>query len=324
MNFFLGVDGGQSSTTAVIGDDRGHIAGWARGGPCNHVAAEEARKKFLRVIGECIGQAAGGAGGAGPEPLEGRWRFRAACLGMSGGPEDKAGLLAELIDSPDLIVTHDAAIALAGALEGHPGIVVIAGTGSLAFGRNAAGETARAGGWGYIFGDEGSAFDMARQGLRAALREQEGWGPRTALTPALVAATGAAEPNQMLHLFYTPDWPRSRVAELAPLVGRIAEEGDPVARGILQSSARQLADLVRAVRRQLFSDEEPARVSAMGGVFTNRVLSELFRESVASNGHNQWVAPRHGAAIGALLLAWRAAGIVPVLPVGLDPDHKPL
>jgi N-acetylglucosamine kinase-like BadF-type ATPase len=245
---------------------------------------------------------------------------------MSGGPEDKAALLAELIDSPELIVTHDAAIALAGALDGHPGIVVIAGTGSLAFGRNSAGETARAGGWGYIFGDEGSAFDIARQGLRAALREHEGWGPRTALTPALVAATGAAEPNQMLHLFYTPDWPRPRVAELAQVVGRIAEEGDPVAREILRNSARQLADLVRAVRRQLFSDEEPARVSWTGGVFTNPILSELFRESIAPNGnadgHNQCVAPRHSAAIGALLVAWRAAGIVPVLPVGLDPDHR--
>jgi N-acetylglucosamine kinase-like BadF-type ATPase len=318
MNFFLGVDGGQSSTTAVIGDGDGRVVGWASGGPCNHVAASEARAKFLRVIGQCIGQA---AERAGVEMREGRWAFRAACCGMSGGPEDKAALLAELVDSSDLTVTHDAAIALAGALEGQPGIVVIAGTGSMAFGRNAAGETARAGGWGYIFGDEGGAFDIAREGLRAALREHEGWGPRTALTPALVAAVGAAEPNEMLHLFYTPEWSRTRVAEMALVVSRLAEEGDPVARGILQRAAQHLTELVRAVRRQLWSGDQPVRVSWTGGVFGSAILSGQFRTLVESEEHTQCSAPHHGPALGALLLAWRTAGIVPVLPVGLDPHR---
>src|SRR5208282_6278819 len=99
-----------------------------------------------------------------------------------------------------MMVTTDAAIALSGATATGQGIAAIAGTGSIAFGRNAEGRTARTGGWGYIFGDEGGAFDIARQALRAALRMEEGWGPETALRRMLLEATGAATVNQAQHL----------------------------------------------------------------------------------------------------------------------------
>src|SRR5258708_21745706 len=102
-----------------------------------------------------------------------------------------------------LTVAHDGFIALAGATAGAPGIIAIAGTGSFCFGRNASGRTARAGGWGYIFGDEGGGFDLTRQALRAALRMEEGWGPPTVLRQRLLEATGAADANDLLHRFYT-------------------------------------------------------------------------------------------------------------------------
>ncbi len=124
-DFFLGVDGGPSSTTALVGDAAGKIVGWSSAGPCNHVAAIEAQAKFLRVIGECIGQAAARAG-MGRASDASPWHFRSACLGMSGGPDDKDALLRELVQAAHLTVTHDAMIALAGATGGEPGIVVIA------------------------------------------------------------------------------------------------------------------------------------------------------------------------------------------------------
>ena len=108
-----------------------------------------------------------------------------------------------------LTVTNDAVIALAGATETGLGIIVIAGTGSIAFGRNHEGRTARAGGWGYVFGDEGGAFDMVRQALRAALRIDEGWGETTVLRGVMVDAIGAHDANDALHRLYTPEWPRS-------------------------------------------------------------------------------------------------------------------
>src|SRR5207249_7827038 len=113
-------------------------------------------------------------------------QFEAACVGMSGGPADKQAILSEILPARKLVVTHDALIALSGATGGEPGIVAIAGTGSIAFGRNGDGQTARAGGWGYIFGDEGGGFDITRQALRAALRFEEGWGPPTALGDLLL------------------------------------------------------------------------------------------------------------------------------------------
>ena len=302
--YFLGVDGGQSSTTAVIGDGKGKIVGWANAGPCNHVAAAEAKAKFLRVMGECVSQAIGRAGLKSPG-----LSFKAACFGMSGGPADKAALLHELIESEHWIVTHDAMIALAGATSGEPGIVVIAGTGSIAFGQNAQGETARAGGWGYLFGDEGGAFDIVREALRAVLREHEGWGGRTALTPALIEGASVSDANELLHIFYTPDWPRPRIAGLAQIVNRIAEDGDPIAVSVLQNAARELALLVGSVRRQLWAEEDSARVAWVGGVFRSAILRERFRRLISLEGHSICEPPRHGPAMGALLLAYRAAGI---------------
>jgi N-acetylglucosamine kinase-like BadF-type ATPase len=304
--FFLGVDGGQSGTTAVIGDAQGAIVGWGNSGPCNHVGAAEAKAKFLRVIRECISRAAAQAAlDAGGPPF----RFKAACLGMSGGPDDKSALLRELIDADHLLITHDAAIALAGATGGEPGVIVIAGTGSMAYGQNARGETARAGGWGYLFGDEGGAFDIARQALRAVLREHEGWGGRTALTPALVEAVGASDANEMLHLLYTDEWPRSRVADLARTVDHIAEEGDPAAIGLMQQAAQQLALLIASVRRQLWNDGEPVPVSWSGGAFQSATLLDRFRLLIALQDAALCEAPLHGPAAGALLLAWKAAGL---------------
>jgi N-acetylglucosamine kinase-like BadF-type ATPase len=298
------VDGGQSSTTAVIGDSAGRIVGWASAGPCNHVAAAEAKAKFLRVMRECISQAAGRAGIAGNS-------YKAACFGMSGGPADKAALLHEVIESEHWIVTHDAMTALAGATSGEPGIVAIGGTGSIAFGQNARGEIARAGGWGYLFGDEGGAFDIARQALRAVLREHEGWGARTALTPALLESASASDANELLHAFYTPDWPRHRIAGLAQIVDRIAEEGDPAAIGILQNAARELALMVGSVRRQLWNEGEATRVAWAGGVFRSAILLERFRTLVSLENNITCEAPKHGPAVGALFLAYRVCQILP-------------
>jgi N-acetylglucosamine kinase-like BadF-type ATPase len=310
--YFLGVDGGQSSTVAVIADDSGRIVGWATAGPCNHVAASEGREKFLRVMRECVSQAAARAGMVSDRP-----RFRGACLGMSGGPEDKAGLLQEVFESEHLLVTHDGQIALAGATGGAPGIIVIAGTGSFAFGENARSETARAGGWGYIYGDEGGGFDIVRQSLRAALAEHEGWGPRTALTPALLEATSTANANQTLHLFYTPDWPRSRVAALARVVDDIANQGDPAALEILQRAAMQLAMLAGTVRRQLWNtrdnSSEPVELAWIGGVFNSSTVLERFRMLVELEDNLSAAPPAHSPAFGAVTLACKLVGVT-VLP----------
>jgi N-acetylglucosamine kinase-like BadF-type ATPase len=308
MRIFLGVDGGQSGTTAIIGDEAGRMLGEGSGGPCNHAGAAEGRNKLVRAVSDSVAAACHQAG------LDARAvRFAAACFGMSGGPEDKQAILREILPADVVVVTDDAVIALAGATEGKPGIVTIAGTGSIAFGRNAAGQTARVGGWGYIFGDEGGGFDIVRQSLRAALRAEEGWGPFTALLRVLLEATGSADANGVLHRFYTPEWPRSRVAALAPLVDDAARAGDAVARDILHNAAQQLAVLTSSVRRQLWSPGEATRVAWIGGVFRSTMLLERYRFLVELEDGNCAGPPEYKPAAGALIEAYRAVGLQVVL-----------
>jgi len=300
MKLFLGVDGGQSGTTALVGDESGRVTGIGRGGPCNHVSGPEGREKFTSVIGQVIRDALGPRAPA---------HFESICCGFSGGPADKDALTRKLASAEKYSITHDGLIALAGATGGAPGVVTIAGTGSFAFGRNAEGRTARAGGWGYVFGDEGGGFDVARQALRAALRCEEGWGPPTALRDALLKATGANDANELLHSFYTPGYPRDRVAQLAKLVDEIARSGDTVARDLLNAAAQSLATIASAVRHQLFSKNEPACVSYIGGVFRNEMLLSRFRMLMELDDGNRVAAPIYSPAAGALLEAYKIAGV---------------
>ncbi len=155
-----------------------------------------------------------------------------------------------------------------------------------------------------MLGDEGGAFDIVRQALRAILREHEGWGVRTALTPALLEAGSAPNADSLLHIFYTPDWPRHRIAGLARMVNRIAEDGDPIAIGVLHNAARDLALLAGSVRRQLWPEGEPVRVAWVGGVFRSDILLERFRSLVSLEQYTACQPPKHGPAVGALILSY--------------------
>jgi N-acetylglucosamine kinase-like BadF-type ATPase len=218
-----------------------------------------------------------------------------------------------MVPAARYIFTHDADVALCGALAGKPGVIVIAGTGSMAFGRNAEGNTARAGGWGYVFGDEGGGFDLARQALRAALRHEEAWGPKTALRGLLLEATGASDAHELMHRFYARGISKAKMAALAPLVDRAAVGGDGIAQDILKSAAQTLAMFAGAVRAQLFPRGESVAVSYGGGVFRSPVVLARCRMLVELEDGNRVTEPVYGPAAGALLEAYRAAGVTCML-----------
>lgn len=298
--FYLGIDGGQSSTTAFIANETGCIIGHGSGGPCNHVGASEGRAKFTHAVGGSIEQACDQAG------LDvNKIVFASACLGFSGGAEDKDAYSRKLIRSSKYKITHDAEIALSGATAGEPGIIIIAGTGSIAFGRNGTGKIARAGGWGYIFGDEGGAFDLTRLALRAALQHEEGWGHPTDLRALLLEATGARDANDLLHRFYTAEYPRTKVAALAPIVTQAAEQGDTIALESLNKTAEHLASFVEAVYHQLFQAGEITSVAHVGGVFQSTPILARFKDRVRQSIGCEARPPRFGPAAGAVLEALR-------------------
>lgn len=303
MDYFLGIDGGQSSTTALIANHLGRVLGSAVAGPCNHVSGEEARSRFVSVIRKCIETAARAA------DLEARSTvFESVCCGMSGGVEDKTSLLRSIVRSDRVAVVEDGLIALTGAIGFDAGVVVISGTGSIAYGRKDDGSLVRAGGWGFIFGDEGSGFDIVRQATRAALRFEEEWGPPTALHSELLSATGAGSANQAMHAFYTEEWPRSRVAALAPLIDVAALKGDAIARGVLEQAAQSLASLAAAARSRIRERAGPVPVSFAGGVFKSAVLRERFELLVDLSDGCVFRAPTAEPAVGALLEAFQRAG----------------
>jgi N-acetylglucosamine kinase-like BadF-type ATPase len=299
---YLGVDGGQSSTKALIGDGTGRVLGAGVGGPCNHVDAAEGRAKLSSAVEDSVARA---CEQADLDPA--RVRFEAACFGMSGGPDDKEALLGRILRAGKLIVAHDAMIALSGATAGEPGVITIAGTGSIAFGRNQAGATARAGGWGYLFGDEGGGFDLARQAVRAALRFEEGWGAPTSLRDRLLQATGAIDANGALHRLYTQEYSRPHIAMFSRLVDEASTDGDEVAIGILNNAAQQLAILTASVRRQLWKERERVKICYAGGVFHSKPLLARFKLLVETEAGNRCEPPAHDPAAGALLEAYRAA-----------------
>lgn len=296
MKLFLGVDGGASGTTAVIGDETGGVVATGLAGPVNDPAAD-----VTAVLHRAILSAVGAA------DVE----FESACIGLSGGVENKETAIRAAVRAKHFLLADDALIALTGATGGEPGIVTIAGTGSIAFGRNAQDRTARAGGWGYVFGDEGSAFDIARQALRAALRFEEGWGPATRLHEALLEASEARDANDLLHRVYRNEIPKPRFAQFARVVDQAAAAGDLSANEILKTAAQQLAALAAAVRGQLFARDEIVNFSCAGGVFASTILRERFRMLIELNDVNRFAAPRFEPARGALIEAYRIANMSP-------------
>jgi N-acetylglucosamine kinase-like BadF-type ATPase len=296
--FYLGVDGGQTSTVALVGDQTGRVLGRGKGGPCNHVGPTEGRARFLSAVGDSLGQACGEAG-----IIRDAVTFASVCLGFSGGPKDKETYIRELIRSQRYYVTHDAEIALEGATAGSPGIIIIAGTGSMAYGRNGEGEAARAGGWGYAFGDEGGAFHLARQALRAALAFEEGWGQPTRLYNKLLQEASAESADQILRRFYAGQQ-RSVIASYASLLDGAEREGDEVARLILTEGGRDLAKYVQHVHDRLFPSRESVEIAYIGGVFQSDLLRSVFvdrvKKAIGSVAHRPKLSPAAGALLRAL------------------------
>lgn len=180
----------------------------------------------------------------------------ALCLGIAGvdRPGEREvieGLLRRLGQRQRVRIENDALIALVAGAERRQGIVVVSGTGSVALGVDAAGRSARSGGWGYLLGDEGSAFWIGHAAIRRGIRAADGRGPKTSIYRRVCQALGLDSPADLVAWFYDQERSRHRVAELASLVEEAAQEGDASAQELLDHAAFHLASAARAVDDQL-------------------------------------------------------------------------
>lgn len=243
--FVLGIDAGGTKTVCLLADGEGRVRASARGPGANLQSLGELEVE--KVLHEVMEQALVGENGP---PA-------AICLGIAGvdRPHDNAiirGIMRRIGLKAPVLVVNDALVALvAGAGDEGPGIVLIAGTGSICYGRNAAGQAARAGGWGYLLGDEGSGWWIGREALTAVMRAVDGRGPDTLLLPRVLAHFGFADTSDLIHEVYHRDTRRRSVAGLSGVVRQAADDGDVVARQILGAAADQLALAVHSVARRL-------------------------------------------------------------------------
>jgi N-acetylglucosamine kinase-like BadF-type ATPase len=309
MEYFLGMDGGATSTTCAVCTDEGVVLGVGHAGPSNHILAPGGRDRAHAAVSASVHGALAAAG-------LGTVEFRAARFGMTGitAGTDAARALEEVIrgvlTAGTIAIDSDAVVARAGALAGRPGVVVIAGTGSVAFGEDPGGRQARAGGWGYLFGDEGSGFALGLAGVRAALHAQDGTGPATALTARIPDAAGCRL-GEIPFAFYEGRLTRDRIAALARCVTASADAGDAVAQRLVQDAVDGLAALVTAVIHKLSWPDGAVAVAPVGGVFAAgpTLLRPLARAISARAAGAVLVPPRFAPAVGALLLALRDAEI---------------
>jgi N-acetylglucosamine kinase-like BadF-type ATPase len=240
----LGIDAGGTRTVCQLADGDGRLLAEARGDGANLQAVGELEVE--KVLHDVIDRALG----------DGRGTPVAICLGMAGvdRPRDADvvhGILARIGHRARVLVVNDALIALEAGAPGAPGIVVIAGTGSIAYGRNADGQAARAGGWGYVLGDEGSGYWLGRQALRAVVRSADGRGPATALARLVLAHFRVSRAADLVQEIYVSPWRPSAIAALSREVQAAAEAADPVARSIIETGGRELASAARSVARKL-------------------------------------------------------------------------
>ena len=278
MAFFLGIDGGGSKTSCLIGDENS-ILGSGSGGPSNVVRVGE------KMAGESLqGAIRQACAIAKITPVQ----VNRTCIGASGAGRPEittllSGVLSKIVGGT-VEVVGDTVIALEAAFGSEPGVIVIAGTGSIAYGRNEKGQTLRAGGWGHAISDEGSGHWIGRAAVSAAVhaydeqqkpplldRIMQFWKVDT--FGELIVKANASPP---------PDF-----AALVPTVLAASDSGDPLARSVLHDTGTRLAALCKAVIRRLFPSAGAVPVAMSGGVFRNSPLvCQVFYNNVRSEFHS--------------------------------------
>jgi N-acetylglucosamine kinase-like BadF-type ATPase len=208
--------------------------------------------------------------------------------------------MAPLVDGSRLVLSSDYEIALVGAMGERRGVLVLSGTGSLAYGVNAAGKSTLVGGWGYLLGDEGSGYWIGLEGLRFVLRADDGSGPPTALTAVLLDALTLSTARALIPWLYHATTPRTHdIAALAPLVIQQAQAGDMAAEQIVQRAARHLAALAQTAGTRL-GLTAPSFAFAGGVLASTNPVSEALCHEL---GLPAMPVPRYPPVIGAALLA---------------------
>ena len=294
----LGIDAGGTKTVALLADGDGRILADGRAGGAN--LQTEGELEVEKVLHHVIDEA-----------TRGRHITPAAvCLGMAGVDREADGrtirdIMQRLGYRSNTLIVNDALIALVAGAGPRPGLVVISGTGSIAFGVSHRGLAARAGGWGPTLGDEGSGYWIGRRALEAVTREADGRGPRTDLTRLVLAHFQLPGPQALVSEIYHQPQGRRAIAALAPLVDGARAEGDVVATEIMTAAADELASAAQSVISRLEMRGEQFPILLAGGLLrrSDWLAAAVARRMAEVAPRSEVVPLTHEPALGAVRLA---------------------
>ena len=300
MEYVIGLDGGGSNTTLKAATLEQGIVFEAQGASCNLNAAtaEQVRDNLHSLLRIFLRE--------GYEVSE----CRGICLGASGAGDPQVqerlkGMLREIFPACPIQVAHDALTALHGAFPDGIGIVIIAGTGSICYGQNVRRELVRTGGWGHGMGDEGSAYDIARQILQAVMRSYDGRGRETVLTQGLLDYRKISSPAQIPEMVYRCGRDKKAIAAIAFLCDIGYNKGDTICHEIVDSAAQSLRESILCTANRLSGSGEVLRCAYTGGVldhFTD--LRGRVEQRIRAHGQSViWTGEKADAALGCVRLA---------------------
>lgn len=290
-----GIDGGQSSTIVLVGDQQGRILSRGIAGPADEVGVDPSSTRLCDALRDALRDACRQGG------IRYEDGFAAIVAGVSGYEGRIYGKKPEL-PTERLILMHDAPIAHAGALAGAPGVVVIAGTGSVVYARGERSGDATYGGWGYLFGDEGSAFSVARDVLALLMRAQDN-GDLSLGEEARAACEvfEAASLREITRAYYAGEITRRQLAAFAPHALQFER---------FRAIGNRGADRLVALAHRACTFTDARQIALVGGVFGNAGFYDRVAEGILAVIPDAiLVKPLYEPAAGALLLAYRELGL---------------
>ena len=297
MNYIIGIDGGGTKTIGQLTTIDGEKIANIIEGPSNyHVVGIETTHQVLNNIIESL-----------TSKIDDRNNNLVICIGMAGlGREDDKKIINEICDkiktTTHRILTHDAHIALIGGIGKHEGIIVISGTGSIVYGIDSHGVEIRAGGWGYLIGDEGSGYDIAIKGLQAIAKASDNRQPSTILTELFLTELNLDDPKQLIQWVHAAD--RDVIAQLSRTVFEGMKNGDRTAIAIIETATDELVCAIETVIKQASFKDTINIVLNGGNLIHQPLFSENLKNKIYEKMNNISVMyPKSDPVNGAILLA---------------------
>lgn len=295
-----GVDAGGTATKCLLLNTEGQIIAEQKGPPGNYQAGAEAAAEAIKTtLQEAMAKA-------------GLDRIAALGIGIAGAGRrpDQAKMeesLGRLAGVDRYALTDDGEIAVLGAHGGQPGIVLIAGTGSIAYGLRRDGQKVRSGGWGALLGDEGSGYWIGLQAVRRVIRAAEGRAEQTALAQTVREELGITSLEALPALVCQNTLGRKEIAALVPAVLATARHGDPAATEIINAALEELVLLVQAVAKRM--DFPVTKVAVTGGIFSDPDFSTAFKRRLAASCGLETIEPSFSPVVGGVIYGAQKAGL---------------